>query len=233
MIHEVYEGEHVEVESDKEEHGEEGQDMEEAVAIGSKPPEPPTAQAEELSTEEEPLTVTHAVYEEGQVVESDKEKHGEEGQDMEEAVVIESEPPEPPAAQAEEAGDPGRTDNGGRAEQVTTPDVGEEPVKKPATEKDVAKKSAATKRGGATPAKKAASKPASSISKAAPSKKSASAKKAAPAKTAQKAAAESAASQKSAAKKAPAKKVAQKKAAPKKAAAKKAVPKSAASPNSS
>src|SRR5450755_3507775 len=132
--------------------------MEEAVAIGSKPPEPPTAQAEELSTEEEPLTVTHAVYEEGQVVESDKEKHGEEGQDMEEAVVIESEPPE---AQAEEAGDPGRTDNGGRAEQVTTPDVGEEPVKKPATEKDVAKKSAATKRGGATPA---ASKTASSIS---------------------------------------------------------------------
>ena len=102
MIHEVYEGEHVEVESDKEEHGEEGQDMEEAVAIGSKPPEPPTAQAEELSTEEEPLTVTHAVYEEGQVVESDKEKHGEEGQDMEEAVVIGSKPPEPPAAQAEE-----------------------------------------------------------------------------------------------------------------------------------
>src|SRR5450755_4526939 len=141
--------------------------MEEAVAIGSKPPEPPTARAEELSAEEEPLTLTHAVYEEGQVeVESDKEKHDEGSQDVEEAVAIESEPPEPPADQSEEAGDPGRTDNGGRAEQVTMPDVGEEPVKKPATEKDVAKKSAATKRGGATPA---ASKTASSISKAAPS----------------------------------------------------------------
>ena len=226
MIHEVYEEEHVEVESDKEEHGEEGQDMEEAVVIESKPSEPPAAQAEELSAEEEPLTLTHPVHEEGQLeVESDKEEHGEEGQDVEEAVAIESKPSEPPAAQTEEARDPGRTDNGGRAEQVTMPDVGEEPVKKPATEKDMAKKSAATKRGGATPAKKAASKTASSISKATPSKKSASTKKAAPAKTAQKAAAESAASPKSAAKKAPAKKVAQKKAAPQKAATKKAAKK--------
>jgi hypothetical protein len=93
LIHEVYDEEHVEVESDKEEHGEEGQDMEEAVAIGSKPPEPPTAQAEELSAGEEPLTLTHPVHEEGQVeVKSDKEKHDEEGQAVEEAVAIESEP---------------------------------------------------------------------------------------------------------------------------------------------
>jgi hypothetical protein len=106
------------VESDKEEHGKEGQDMEEAVVIESKPSEPLDAQTEELSAEEEPLTLTHPVHEERQVeVESDKEEHGEEGPDVEEAVAIESKPSEPPAAQTEEAREP-RADRQRRASRT-------------------------------------------------------------------------------------------------------------------